>query len=110
MVGRYGGEEFLVILNRCEPANARARSDDLRMSFSGRPIPTRGEALTVTISVGLALSTDFPSYGVDEIIQAADAALYEAKAGGRNCVRVACPGAGSSSTDIAQKEVMAISK
>ncbi len=85
----HGGEEYLVVLNRCEPASAPARADDLRMSISGRPIATRREPLKVTISVRLALSCDFPGGGADDIIPAADAALYAAKAGGRNCVRVA---------------------
>jgi PleD family two-component response regulator len=43
----------------------------------------------VTISVGVALTTDFPQQDLDEIIHAADVALYAAKAAGRNCVRVA---------------------
>jgi PleD family two-component response regulator len=45
----------------------------------------------VTISVGLALSTEFPNCTIEELMHAADMALYEAKAAGRNCVRVAQP-------------------
>jgi len=48
-----------------------------------------GKTVPVTISVGLARSTDFEGCGVEQIIQEADAALYEAKRSGRNCVRMA---------------------
>jgi diguanylate cyclase (GGDEF)-like protein len=108
MVGRYGGEEFVVVLNRCEPASAKARAEDLRTAIAGRPIPTQGESLTVTISVGLALSVDFPNRSVDEIVQAADAALYAAKAGGRNCVRLAAASGQATPVDTAEREVTII--
>ncbi|HXY01545.1 MAG TPA: diguanylate cyclase [Candidatus Limnocylindrales bacterium] len=88
MVGRYGGEEFLVILNKCDPASAQSRAENLRCAICNKPIPTRSGALTVTMSVGVALTTEFVNHDVDAIIQEADAALYAAKAGGRNCVRM----------------------
>jgi hypothetical protein len=47
--------------------------------------------LPVTISVGVALSTDFQNRSADVIVEEADAALYAAKAAGRNCVRLAPP-------------------
>jgi len=89
MVGRYGGEEFLVVLNRCEPESAVTRAEHLREAIGMKPIAARGKPVPVTISIGLALSTDFASGDVDEIIQEADAALYAAKRAGRNRVRVA---------------------
>ena len=91
MVGRYGGEEFLVVLNRCDPSSALARAENLRAVICGKPIQARSAALSVTLSVGLALSSDFLNRTADEIIQKADAALYEAKKAGRNCVRMARP-------------------
>jgi len=93
MVGRYGGEEFLVALNKCDPASAVSRAENLRALIGGRPIQTAVKPVTVTISVGLALSMEFTSCPVDEIMRHADMALYAAKAAGRNCVRVAQPGA-----------------
>jgi diguanylate cyclase (GGDEF)-like protein len=89
LVGRYGGEEFLVVLNKCEPAAAMARAESLRNAISIRPIMTAGKPITVTMSVGLALTTDFASSDAGELIQEADMALYEAKEAGRNCVRMA---------------------
>jgi len=95
MVGRYGGEEFLVALNKCDPGSAVSRAENLRMKIGGRPIQTANVPVTVTISIGLALSTDFTECSVEELMHQADMALYAAKAAGRNCVRVAHPfGAG----------------
>jgi two-component system cell cycle response regulator len=91
MVGRYGGEEFLVVLNRCDPRSAVARADNLRNVISGRPIQVQGKSLPVSISVGLALSSDYHNCDVDEIIRKADAALYAAKEAGRNRVRISRP-------------------
>jgi len=91
MVGRYGGEEFLVALNRCNPGSAVSRAENLRNAIGGRPIQTANHRLTATISVGLALSTDFSNCPIDEVLHDADMALYAAKAAGRNCVRVAAP-------------------
>jgi two-component system, cell cycle response regulator len=91
MVGRYGGEEFLVVLNRCEPSSAPGRAESLRAVIAGKPIQTRSATLSVTVSVGLARSSDFMNRSADEVIQKADAALYEAKEAGRNCVRMAHP-------------------
>jgi two-component system, cell cycle response regulator len=92
MVGRYGGEEFLVALNRCDPGSAVSRAENLRTVIGSRPIQTANHKITVTISVGLALSNEFGDCPVDDILHASDMALYAAKAAGRNCVRVAAPG------------------
>jgi diguanylate cyclase (GGDEF)-like protein len=91
MVGRYGGEEFLVVLNKCDPASAVHRTENLRQSIFSRPIHLAPSQLTVRISLGLALSSDFPRCDVEELLHHADMALYAAKASGRNCVRIAQP-------------------
>src|SRR5882724_5820458 len=91
MVGRYGGEEFLVALNKCNPGSAVSRAENLRMKIGGRPIQTANKPMTVTISIGVALSTEFTECTVEELMHQADMALYAAKAAGRNCVRVAQP-------------------
>jgi two-component system cell cycle response regulator len=92
VVGRYGGEEFLVILNKCDPINAKARAEHIRVAISGKPFSTHARKLTLSISIGLAFSTDYIARSVEEIIHEADTALYAAKAAGRNCVRIARPG------------------
>jgi two-component system cell cycle response regulator len=91
LVGRYGGEEFLLVLNKCDPGSALARADNLRNAIAARPILVAGQPINATISVGLALSTDFINSDVAELIHQADLALYSAKDAGRNCVRMAHP-------------------
>lgn len=91
MVGRYGGEEFLVILNNRDPSGAMLRAEILRTAISSRPVQTRSLRVPVTISIGMAISIDFANREVDEIIQEADTALYAAKSAGRNCIRMAHP-------------------
>ena len=91
MVGRYGGEEFLVALNKCNPESAVSRAENLRAKIGGQPIQAANVRITVTISIGLALSSEFTQCTVEEIMHQADMALYAAKAAGRNCVRVARP-------------------
>jgi len=61
------------------------------MKIGARPIQTPNMPVPVTISIGLALSTEFTECTVEELMHQADMALYAAKAAGRNCVRVARP-------------------
>ena len=108
MVGRYGGEEFLVALNKCNPESAVSRAENLRERVGGRPIQTAGEPVSVTISIGLALSSEFTQSTVEEIMHQADMALYAAKAAGRNCVRVAHSSAGAKPTGEQPKETQVL--
>jgi diguanylate cyclase (GGDEF)-like protein len=106
MEGRYGGEEFLVVSNKCDLASALARADNVRNAIGSKPILLAGKPLIVTMSVGLALSSEFQDTGVDEIISEADKALYAAKAAGRNCLRLARP----NSLDTAETSESALRK
>jgi len=90
-VGRYGGEEFLVELNNCDPAYGLTRAEDIRKIIAQRPVQTPGSLVPVTMSLGLLLSQEWGYRPVEELLQEADAALYAAKAAGRNCVKVATP-------------------
>jgi len=84
LVGRYGGEEFLVILDRTRLADALVLAESMRYSVASISTP-RG---SVSVSIGIAeIGEDGGT--LDEAILRADAAMYEAKAAGRNCVRVA---------------------
>jgi len=82
-VGRYGGEEFLLILPGSGFAGARLRAEQLRMSVHAAYIHDGERAIPITASFGVACG--FPS-NYEVLIHAADTALYRAKDNGRNCV------------------------
>jgi diguanylate cyclase (GGDEF)-like protein len=82
-VGRYGGEEFLLILPGSNFASARLRAEQLRLAVQSARIADGGKRIEMTASFGVA--SGFPS-DYEALIKAADSALYEAKNGGRNCV------------------------
>jgi two-component system cell cycle response regulator len=90
-VGRYGGEEFLVILNNCHPAHAVARAEEIRKAISQKPVPSSSGPVPITMSIGLVLSQEWGPQPAEELLHEADAALYAAKAAGRNCVKVGSP-------------------
>jgi two-component system cell cycle response regulator len=90
-VGRYGGEEFLIVLNNCDSTQAVLRAEEIRSRIGNRPVNTLRGPLPVTISVGVLASRDWDLHFVEEILVEVDSALYQAKADGRNCVRFARP-------------------
>jgi two-component system, cell cycle response regulator len=91
-VGRYGGEEFLIVLNNCHANSAMARAEEIRVAIAGSPVQTEAGALPVTMSLGVLLSHEWGGRPMQELMQEVDVALYAAKAAGRNCVRMAKPG------------------
>lgn len=86
---RYGGEEFVVLLNNAHIADARLIAERIRMSISEMFMQTEKGPLQVTISTGLAVLEDKDS-GIN-LIDRADKALYQAKNSGRNKVCVNIP-------------------
>ncbi len=85
-VGRYGGEEFLVVLPGCNKQSAERMAERLRRSFSENPVVTPEGTFPITMSLGV-ITVDTPEKrDVDFIIRAADEALYRAKNRGRNQV------------------------
>ncbi len=85
--GRFGGEEFLLILPNTSLAQSLATANKVRTMIAGRSFPfaARQPMGVLSVSGGLA---EYPHHGMDTagLLQAADAALYEAKRGGRNRV------------------------
>ncbi len=85
-VGRYGGEEFLLILPGCDLMSSLIRGDELRNTVGRRPVTCNGSSTTVTVSMGVAVSTDHPDGDLGALLQQADQGLYAAKQNGRNRV------------------------
>jgi diguanylate cyclase (GGDEF)-like protein len=84
-VGRYGGEEFLLILPNCKSESALARAEELRIAVQSERILDGEISLQLTASFGVA--SVLPSHnGAEAAIRAVDAALYRAKRSGRNRV------------------------
>jgi diguanylate cyclase (GGDEF)-like protein len=93
-VGRYGGEEFLLILPGTTFTDARKRAEQMRLTLQATEIVDNGSLIRVTASLGVA--SGFPR-DYESLIRAADSALYRAKNSGRNCVtavEIETPGAG----------------
>jgi len=91
-VGRWGGEEFLVLLPESNREQALVAAERLRTLIEAAPMRVEGDIqVKVTVSIGVGLSRDPHASAIvlDTIIRTADDALYQAKAAGRNRVVVA---------------------
>ncbi len=89
VLGRYGGEEFILILAGCSPRHAAGIVERLRQQIASTPVELDGQSVQLTMSAGVAV-WDNNEYGdIQAFLRAADAALYAAKRAGRNCVRTA---------------------
>jgi diguanylate cyclase (GGDEF)-like protein len=91
-VGRYGGDEFLVVLPGCDGISAAAVAERIRAACSAKPLDAGGHSLKVSLSFGGTIGSELMENEVEPILAAADASLYRAKADGRR-VFVSRPGA-----------------
>jgi diguanylate cyclase (GGDEF)-like protein len=91
LVGRLGGEEFLVILGGCGAQEALARADQLRHSVGESPMPTVCGPISLTISIGILPAKEWGYPRREDVLREVDVALYAAKADGRDCCRIAIP-------------------
>jgi two-component system cell cycle response regulator len=89
-VGRYGGEEFLIVLHGCGRDNLNGRAEQVRKSICGRGVITERGPLAVSTSIG-AITIDHgnKSLPMEQFLKQADAALYRAKDEGRDRVAYA---------------------
>ena len=87
VIGRWGGEEFLVLAPYTDVAGARVLAERLRASVARTPVPPVVGTVAVTISIGGATATA-PGTEVDLVLRAADEQLYAAKAAGRDRAEV----------------------
>ncbi|MHC5023913.1 MAG: diguanylate cyclase [Planctomycetota bacterium] len=92
-IARYGGEELVVLLDRVDETTVEAVAERLRQLVFEEAIEHEGNRPfgRVTVSIGVALYEPDSELSTRELIERADAALYRAKAAGRNCVEVAEP-------------------
>lgn len=88
VVCRYGGEEFLILMPGADIDTTARRAEDWRRAFEQLKIELDGQALSTTLSIGVAI---FPQQGhtSDELLKLADDALYLSKSKGRNQVSIA---------------------
>ncbi len=88
LVGRYGGEEFLILLPDSDAQSGVRTAERIRKMVQNQKIETSGEIVSITVCIGVS---SYPQYGqdADAVICAADAALYQAKSNGRNQVVLA---------------------
>lgn len=94
IIGRYGGEEFIVIMPLHTQSEAVDIAEKIRREVEGLAIrhdERPDDVEIVTVSAGIALTREQSGAKVERIVREADLALYSAKAGGRNCVRVFDP-------------------
>jgi two-component system, cell cycle response regulator len=94
-IGRYGGEEFLVILPGCDEAGAQRTMERVRTSIAAAPVVTPGGELRISCSIGVACASldievapELLARAQQDLLQRADEALYAAKRNGRNRVEV----------------------
>ena len=87
-VGRYGGEEFLIVLPGCDESNAVSHAERLRAAICRVTVETSLASVHPSMSVGVVVSNRQTSLDIGDLIQAADAALYRAKHAGRNRVEL----------------------
>jgi two-component system, cell cycle response regulator len=97
VVGRYGGEEFLIILPGCDLPNGVRRAEQIRNQIANKPVHTPSGPVSATISMGVTVTTFGPELTGADILQQADVSLYKAKNSGRNRTEVFSAAAGHSS-------------
>ncbi len=91
LVARYGGDEFAILM-RCDARAGEARAREILRAVARHRFAWQGEPLSVTVSMGVAAwEGDGHPYDPEELLRRADRAMYEAKAAGRNTLRMAAP-------------------
>ncbi len=85
-VGRYGGEEFIVVAPGCDLPGALHLAERLRGSFCSEGVQVGTSNIPLTLSIGVSSIPGGDSWDIDRIIGGVDQALYKAKNSGRNLV------------------------
>ena len=85
-IGRYGGEEFMFVLQKTDITEGKDVAERIRMRINSDAIRGRNAEVKISLSLGIAQAREGDD--VDTLIDRADAALYSAKIAGRDCVRL----------------------
>jgi diguanylate cyclase (GGDEF)-like protein len=88
-LGRYGGEELLVVLPACDRDGAAEVAERVRAVVADQPVATEFGAIASSLSIGVAMAGDGIALSSNTLIQLADDAVYRAKQNGRNRVELA---------------------
>lgn len=83
-IGRYGGEEFLIVLPGCDTASTLLLADRLRKAVSGKAVAVAEGPIPLTVSLGVSSNHEPHAADVEALLRATDTALYRAKNLGRN--------------------------
>ncbi|MBP7865720.1 MAG: diguanylate cyclase [Acidobacteria bacterium] len=86
VIGRYGGEEFAILLPETDTAAAAQVADSIRLVVAAAAVETEADSIPVTVSLGVAGRAGEAEESLESVLRRADQALYHAKAGGRNRV------------------------
>ena len=90
-IGRYGGDEMLIVLPNCDRDNVTVVTERLRQVICTKNIKTTAGALNITISLGGASTQGLNKISLEKMLESSDNALYQAKRQGRNCAIVTEP-------------------
>ncbi|MDB5926450.1 MAG: diguanylate cyclase response regulator [Betaproteobacteria bacterium] len=85
-LGRYGGEEFIIVLPRCDMASALHVAERVRCAVAAEPVCTSAGHVDITVSLGVGVANKGQATSLEALLLAADQALYRAKSLGRNRV------------------------
>jgi diguanylate cyclase (GGDEF)-like protein len=88
IVCRIGGDEFLILMSETDARAAAQIAERIRRSVTDAAVPTRDGTMTVSVSVGCTVRQPNDTSPVEELLERADQALLQSKAGGRNRVRM----------------------
>jgi len=90
-IGRYGGDEILIVLPNCDQNNVKVIAERLKQVICSNKINTTAGDLDITISLGGASTQNLQKISLDKLLENSDNALYLAKQQGRNCAIVTDP-------------------
>ncbi len=87
LYGRYGGEEFTILLAETDSSEAFEIAERLREFVANNPLQTHNHTIKMTVSIGVATAAGIEKPTLENLLNQADIAMYQAKAAGRNCTQ-----------------------